>query len=93
MGKIGEKADSDIRLNAVISKLNKALEQEDTATFQKILLGFASLGDGLPALAEQTGLRRETLWRNGVGRTDAPLKNILKIMTAVGLTLSVGRHP
>jgi probable addiction module antidote protein len=75
--------------SGAVEDLNIALSQENVANFQEILVRLASSVEGITALAENTGIRRETLWRYGSGETEAQLKNILKILSAIGLRLSV----
>ena len=71
-----------------IAKLGKALEN-DVATFQQALLDIACNDPYVQVdVAEQTGIRRETLWRYKTG-TRASLATLLKIMAVVGAKLAV----
>jgi DNA-binding phage protein len=46
---------------------------------------------GHVSIAEQVGVRRETLWRYKTGAVRAPFKTLVKIMAAVGVKLVVAR--
>ncbi len=59
--------------------------------FQKELLEIA-YSHGHVSIAEQVGVRRETLWRYKAGTVRAPFETLVKIMAAVGAKLVVVRR-
>ena len=77
--------------NSIVARLSRAWERDnDPMAFQKVLLDIA-YSQGHVSIAEQVGVRRETLWRYKTGAVRAPFKTLVKIMAAVGVKLVVAR--
>src|ERR1700680_314305 len=73
--------------NSIVARLSRAWERDnDPMAFQKVLLDIA-YSQGHVSIAEQVGVRRETLWRYKTGAVRAPFKTLVKIMAAVGVKL------
>jgi DNA-binding phage protein len=72
--------------NNVVEHLNKVLRSDDPTIFQKILLDFIHGQHAAAYIAEQVGVRRETIWRyrNGVA---APFGTVAKMVPLIGATL------
>ena len=78
--------------DSIIARLSRAwARDDDTMAFQKELLEIA-YSQGHVSIAEQVGVRRETLWRYKTGTARAPLETLIKIMAAVGAKLVVVRR-
>lgn len=68
--------------------LEKALDLDDPATFRAVL-GSLALQSGVAHVAKSAGISRENLYRSiRVGR-DLKLTTAMRILSAVGLRLSV----
>ncbi|MHB8473899.1 MAG: addiction module antidote protein [Gammaproteobacteria bacterium] len=69
--------------------LEAAIQEGDTAALMQALRNIADAHGGIGAIAQETGLRRETLYRT-LSKTGNPqLKSLSAILAAVGLKLSV----
>jgi probable addiction module antidote protein len=78
--------------DSIIARLSGAWERDDDPmAFQKELLEIA-YSHGHVSIAEQVGVRRETLWRYKTGTARAPFETLIKIMAAVGAKLVVVRR-
>jgi DNA-binding phage protein len=75
--------------NDLIDHLNNVLIVGDSIAFQKLLLHYACGRHGVALVAEQAGVRRETIWRYGKGEVAAPLETLVKIIAAVGAKIIV----
>jgi DNA-binding phage protein len=75
--------------NNMVEHLNRVLALDEPMTFQKVLLGYARGHHDLMLLAEQVGVRRETIWRYETGAATAPLETLVKIIAAVGAKLVI----
>jgi hypothetical protein len=53
--------------HTMVEHLNRVLALNDPMAFQKVLLGYARGHDKLALVAEQAGVRRETIWRYETG--------------------------
>ena len=73
----------------MVEHLNRVLALDDPMTFQKVLLGYARSRHDLTLLAEQVGVRRETIWRYETGAATAPLQVLVKIIAAIGAKLVI----
>ena len=70
--------------NNMVEHLNRVLALNDPITFQKVLLGYARGRHELALVAEQAGVRRETIWRYETGAATAPLEVLVKIIAGIG---------
>src|ERR1700737_267720 len=77
--------------NNVIERLNMIMKLEGPMTFQKVLLNIAHSQHGLAFIAEQAGVRRETIWRYKTGAARAPFETLVKIIALIGGELVIGR--
>jgi DNA-binding phage protein len=75
--------------NNMVEHLNRVLALNDPVTFQKVLLGYARGRHELALVAEQAGVRRETIWRYETGAATAPLEVLVKIIGAIGAKLVI----
>jgi DNA-binding phage protein len=75
--------------NGVIEHLNRVLALDDAMTFQKLLLSYARSRDELTRIAEQVGVRRETIWRYETGAATAPFEVLVKIIAVIGAKLVI----
>jgi DNA-binding phage protein len=75
--------------NNMVEHLNRVLVVNDPMTFQKVLLGYARGRHELALVAEQAGVRRETIWRYETGAAKAPLEVLVKIIAAIGAKLVI----
>ena len=73
----------------MVEHLNRVLARNDPITFQKVLLGYARGRHELALVAEQAGVRRETIWRYETGAATAPLEVLAKIIAAIGVKLVI----
>jgi DNA-binding phage protein len=64
-----------------IEHLNRILT---VMTFQNVLFDIALSHRPLESIAEQVGIRRETIWRYKTGTHRAPFKILLRIMGVIG---------
>jgi len=69
--------------------LAAALETGDPGDLMQALRDIADARGGIAQLAEQTGLRRETLYRTLSTRGNPQLSSLLAILKANGLRLTV----
>jgi probable addiction module antidote protein len=73
----------------MISKhLNEALANDNVAVFA-MAVGRVMRDQNVVALAEETGLRRENLYRMFRGSRDPTLGNTMKMLAALGVRLVV----
>jgi DNA-binding phage protein len=72
-----------------IEHLNRVLALDDAMTFQKLLLNYARSRDELTRIAEQVGVRRETIWRYETGAAAAPFEVLIKIIAVIGAKLTI----
>ncbi len=78
--------------DSIVARLNGTWEHDDEAmAFQKELLEIV-YSKGHVSIAEQVGVRRETLWRYKTGAARTPLETLVKIMAALGVKLAVVRR-
>jgi DNA-binding phage protein len=75
--------------NDLIEHLNNVLILNGSITFQKVLMRYACGLHGVALVAEQAGVRRETIWRYGKGEVAAPFETLAKILTAVGAKIVI----
>jgi DNA-binding phage protein len=75
--------------NNIIEHLNRVLALDDVMTFQKLLLSYARSRDELTRIAEQVGVRRETIWRYETGVVTAPFEVLVKIIAVIGAKLVI----
>jgi DNA-binding phage protein len=75
--------------NNMIEHLNEVLSLDDPITFQRVLLDYARGRHELASIAEQAGVRRETIWRYETGATAAPFETVIKIIVAIGAKLII----
>jgi probable addiction module antidote protein len=68
--------------------LNEALGSDNVAVFA-VAVGRVMRDQNVVALAEETGLRRENLYRMFQGSRDPTLGNTMKILAALGVRLVV----
>jgi predicted transcriptional regulator len=73
----------------MVEHLNKVLALDDPMTFHKVLLGYARSRHDLTLLAEQAGVRRESIWRYETGAATAPLEVLVKLIAAIGAKLVI----
>jgi len=73
----------------MVEHLNRVLALDDPMSFQKTLLSYARGRHELALVAEQAGVRRETIWRYETGATAAPLEVLVKIIAAIGAKLVI----
>ena len=72
---------------AIAAYLTEALETEDSS-FIASALGTVARAKGMSGVARKTGLSRENLYRSLDGRTKPELETVIRVLGAVGLTLS-----
>jgi len=72
----------------IAEQLNRLLQLGDAIAFQKLLLDIAQSHHSLGSVAEQVGVRRETIWRYRSG-TRAPLETLVRIIALIGTKLVV----
>jgi predicted transcriptional regulator len=65
------------------------LALDDPLAFQKVLLGYARSRHAQALIAEQAGVRRETIWKYETGAATAPLEVLVKIIAAIGAKLVI----
>jgi predicted transcriptional regulator len=73
----------------MVEHLNRVLALNDPMNFQKVLLSYARGRHELALVAEQAGVRRETIWRYETGVATAPLEVLVKIIAAIGAKLVI----
>jgi probable addiction module antidote protein len=69
--------------------LEAAIDEGDAAALMLALRNIADAHGGVGAIAQETGLRRETLYRTLSKKGNPQLKSLSAILAAVGLKLSV----
>lgn len=72
---------------AIAEFLTAALDTGDAATIAKAL-GVAARAKGMAALARETGLGREQLYRSFSERGNPTLKTMMLVMRALGVDLT-----
>ena len=75
--------------NNMVEHLNRVLALDDTIAFQKVLLSYARSRHASALVAEQAGVRRETIWKYETGASTAPLEVLVKIIAAIGAKLVI----
>jgi probable addiction module antidote protein len=76
----------------LISKyLNDALASDDVAVFA-LAVGTMMRHQNVVALSEETGLRRENLYRMFAGDRDPTVGNLMKMLASFGVQLVVKRR-
>jgi predicted transcriptional regulator len=65
------------------------LALDDPKNFQKVLFAYARSRHELALVAEQAGVRRETIWRYETGAATAPVEVLVKIIAAIGAKLVI----
>jgi len=73
---------------AAIAFLADAMETND-ATFIASAIGDVARAKGMTAIAKETGMSRESLYRALSGDGNPQLSTVLKVLEAMGLKLSV----
>jgi len=76
----------------IAAYLTEALETED-ASFIAFALGTVARAKGMSDVARKAGLSRENLYRSLGGQTKPELDTIIRVLGAVGLTLSANPKP
>jgi probable addiction module antidote protein len=71
--------------------LADALETGDTAYIAKAM-GVVARAKGMTALSRETGLSREQLYRSFSEKGNPTLKNMLAVMRALGVDMTVKPH-
>ena len=71
-----------------VEQLNRSLQLGDSIAFQKVLLDIAQSHHSLESIAEQVGVRRETIWRHR-SSTRAPFETLVRIMALIGTKLVI----
>src|SRR4051794_17074119 len=72
--------------------LNDALGKDDLAEFLKAI-GSMMRAQNVLALSEETGLRRESLYRMFGGRRDPTLGNTMKVLASFGVQFAIQPRP
>jgi probable addiction module antidote protein len=72
---------------AIAAYLTEALETEDSS-FIASAVGTVARAKGMSDVARKAGLSRENLYRSLDGQTKPELDTIIRVLGAVGLTLS-----
>jgi probable addiction module antidote protein len=87
---VSEKESSKYRDNPdrIAEYLNEAIASDDLATFLRAL-DTVVRSQNVLALSEETGLRRENLYRSFSGSIDPRLGNTLKILASLGVRVSI----
>jgi DNA-binding phage protein len=67
-----------------IAHLNRILKLDGPVTFQKVLFDIALSHQSLASVAEQVGVRRETVWRYKTGACRAPFETLVKLIGVIG---------
>lgn len=75
----------------VVTYLDMALEYDDPQLLTQVL-GDIARSNGMTALANETGLSRESLYRSLSARGNPNLQSLTKVLSALGLRLSVKRR-
>jgi probable addiction module antidote protein len=73
--------------------LNAAIEDGDRAVFLLAIRNVAEAHGGMAALAEKTGLNRESLYRMLSKRGNPEIKSLSSLLDAMGLRLAVEAKP
>lgn len=73
----------------IAAYLNEVLEEEDPKLLMIALKNVADAKGGIAALAEQTGLNRESLYKTLSGKRNPGIETINAILHAFHLRLSV----
>ena len=73
----------------IAAYLNEVLEEDDPKLLMLALRNVADAKGGIAALAEQTGLNRESLYKTLSGNRNPGLETINAILRAFDLRLSV----
>ena len=81
-------ADYIINADDVRATIAAAFEDGDPAVITR-LLGAAARSKGMTALAEETGLSRESLYKSLAETGNPEFKTILKVVKAFGLEITV----
>jgi probable addiction module antidote protein len=76
----------------IAAYLTEALETEDSA-FIASALGTVARAKGMSEVARKAGLSRENLYRSLDGHTKPELDTVIRVLGAVGLTLSANPKP
>ncbi|MDX9668626.1 putative addiction module antidote protein [Pseudomonas sp. P5_152] len=71
--------------------MNDAFETGDPAHIAKAI-GIVARAKGMAELAKESGLSREQLYRSFSENGNPTLKNLLKVMRAIGLDLTTRQH-
>lgn len=77
---------------AIAAYLTEALETEDSS-FIASALGTVARAKGMSGVARKAGLSRENLYRSLDGQTKPELDTVIRVLGAVGLTLSANPKP
>jgi probable addiction module antidote protein len=73
---------------AIAEYLTETLKQNDLAVLVRAI-GHVMRAQNVKALSEETGLRRENLYRMFAGHRDPTLGNTMKILDSFGVQLAV----
>ena len=73
----------------IAAYLNEILEDDDPKLLMLALRNVADAGGGISALADQTGLNRESLYKTLSGKRNPGIETINAILHAFNLRLSV----
>jgi probable addiction module antidote protein len=73
---------------AIATYLSEALKTED-AEFIALAIGDVAKAKGMAAIAKETGLARESLYKAFDGRTAAGFDTVRKVLSALGVRLVV----
>jgi probable addiction module antidote protein len=73
---------------AIAEYLTETLEKNDLAVLVRAI-GHVMRAQNVKALSEETGLRRENLYRMFAGHRDPTLGNTMKILASFGVQLAV----
>ena len=74
----------------MLAYLNAALDDGDPAVIAASL-GDVARANGMTAVARDTGLARESLYKALSGNGNPELATVLKVLTAVGIRLHAGK--
>src|SRR3954454_9043381 len=73
---------------AIAEYLNTALRNDDLANFAAAI-GAMMRAQNFLALSEETGLRRENLYKMFAGRRDPKLGNTMKVLASLGVQFTI----
>ena len=77
---------------AIAEYLNTAIGNDDLAKFVKAI-GAMMRAQNVVALSEETGLRRENLYRMFAGHRDPTLGNTMKVLASLGVQFAIQPRP